>query len=113
MINAYRFGVMQVQNSTYGKDLVILPSRIVPNWRRLRGHVLDLADIRVFLDEIGDVVVIGTGLFDMMKVSDNVIQELERHGISVVVFPTSKAWKQFNKFHSDGANVTGMFHLTC
>lgn len=113
MIDSYHFGEMWIEGIRYRNDLAILPSRIESNWRRTRGHQLQMEDIKSFLDEIGEFVVIGTGRIGMMKVSDDIINELEKQGITVIVKPTSEAWKQFNALHNADMTVTGMFHLTC
>jgi len=113
MIDSYRFGMMKIRGTSYASDLVILPSRIISDWWRKRGHHLELTDITSFLDEIHETAVIGTGRFNMMKVSDELIHAMDERGITTIILPTSKAWKRFNELYDADSNITGMFHLTC
>ena len=45
MITSFSFGQMIVGTDTYTADLIILPDRrVLSDWRRKEGHVLEMAD---------------------------------------------------------------------
>jgi len=113
MIEDYDFGVMVIGGRRYTRDLILVEDRIYPNWWRKEGHSLCLDDLKVVLNERPDILVIGTGYSGVMEVPKEVVEKLESMGISVIVEPTPKAYKTFNKLLREGKRVAGAFHLTC
>ena len=113
IIEFYDFGEMVVNGKRYLRDLIITPSRIIPNWWRKEGHRLCLEDLKEVLDEQVDAVVLGTGYYGLVKVEDEVIDYFESRGIRVIVKPTCEAVREFNNLVSQGRKVLGAFHLTC
>jgi hypothetical protein len=57
--------------------------------------------------------VVGCGASGMMKVSDNVGQVLQEHGIELFQANTSKAVEKFNQLAEKGENIAAALHLTC
>jgi len=113
-IQHYDFGEMVVDDRVYRSDLVILPSgRVVSDWWRLEGHRLQLPDIRDFLGEDFDAVVIGTGYSGLMRVDQEVLEVLRSRAREVHVYDTRRAVEVYNKLVSEGKRVLAMFHLTC
>lgn len=108
-IDAYSFGEIVVDGTTYTSDVIIYPDRVAANWRRERGHHLqpdDLADvIAVALRHL----FIGTGVNGRMTVSEETKQLLRRHDVSFEVLPTDEACRAFNQ----GSEVVAALHLTC
>lgn len=113
MIESYRFGQMVVDGIYYTRDLVVLPRRVIPEWWRGEGHVLAPEDLSALVHELPSVVVIGTGMFGMMRVTQESLDLLATRGIVVVVERTGIAWKRFNQYVRRGEAVAGAFHLTC
>ena len=59
---------MVIGPDTHTADLIILPDRrIIPDWRRKQGHVLEMADLTSVLAEGPDLIIAGTGVNDRMK----------------------------------------------
>jgi len=113
-IQHYDFGEMVIEDRVYRSDLVILPSgRIVSDWWRLEGHRLQLPDIRDFLAEDFDAVVIGTGYSGLMRVDSEVLEVLRSRAREVHVCDTRRAVEVYNRLVSEGRKVLAMFHLTC
>ncbi len=113
-IDAYEFGKMTIGGREYTEDLMVLPSQIIPNWQRKDGHLLQLADIKGSIDKVQpDMVVIGTGNTEVMKVDKDVKDYLEKKKIDIVIEITEEAVNLFNKFDKQNIHTLGAFHLTC
>jgi len=111
-IDRYKFGEMVIDGQTYHRDLVILSDKIIQNWRRVAGHRLIPDDIRdIPLSQI-ERLIIGTGKFGMLKVSEKLILEITGEGIECIIERTDKAVKIFNSIIQI-KKVAAAFHLTC
>jgi len=114
MIDSYGFGHMVIDKISYDKDLIVFGNQVKSNWWRKEGHKLQLEDIKNMLEETKPkVVVIGKGKFGMMRVSQEVKDYLNAHGIKFYAEPTEKATKIFNRLILTEGKVLGAFHLTC
>lgn len=114
MIDEYKFGKMVIDGETYNKDLIITKDRVLSNWWREKGHRLQLKDIKKVLEEQKpEVLIVGTGKFGMMKISDEVKDYLQEQKIELYEKESGKSTQEFNKQINAGKNVVGAFHLTC
>ena len=89
MIGSYRFGRVVVGGVKYTRDLIIFPGHVKSDWWRVEGHRLrveDLKDVVVFDPE---VLVVGTGAFGLMKVTDEAEKALAERGIQLVARKTA------------------------
>lgn len=112
-IDKYSFGEIVVDGISYNRDLVILPSGVFSNWWRLEGHKLHMEDIEDYLSKaVIDVLVIGTGINGVMKVTEEVLVEMKARGIEVVALRTPEACNLYNELRNR-KRVMGVFHLTC
>jgi len=112
-IDSYDFGRIRVGGEDYHGDLIILPERVLAGWWREEGHRLKLEDLRDVLEEDIEVLVIGTGYYGAMRVSEEVVEELRRREIELIVEPTTKAWRTYNKLVEERRKVAAALHLTC
>ena len=112
LIESYSFGRIIIDGQEYTSDLIIYPDKIDPNWWRLKGHLLQIDDLRDILDYKPEVLVVGTGAHGLMEVSDDLKQLLKEKGIEVIIKDTEEACKSYNEL-KDKRKVIGAFHLTC
>ncbi len=108
-IDAYSFGEIVVDGTSYTSDVVIYPDRVAANWRRERGHFLQPDDLTDVIAARPGHLVIGTGAYGRMTVSDETRELLNRENILFEVLPTGEACRAFNR-RSDAVAV---LHLTC
>jgi hypothetical protein len=113
MIENYTSGRIIVNNITYHQDLKIIHGQVADNWWRKTGHRVDVSDMKDVLAASPDIIVIGTGYAEMMRVSDDFNSEIRRRNIKLIAENTNKAVQIFNDLFSKGKNVSGAFHLTC
>jgi hypothetical protein len=111
-IEEYRFGRIVIDGQAYVKDVIILPDQVQPNWWRADGHRLAYEDLTSALDEALDVLVIGTGSNNRMRVPQEVLQKIERKGIRPLAMPTDKACETYNRL-SKIESAAAALHLTC
>ena len=112
LIESYSFGRIIIDGQVYTSDIIIYPDKIDSSWWRLKGHLLQIDDLRDILDYKPEVLVVGTGAHGLMKVSDAIKKFLESSGIELIVKETEKACKTYNML-KEKRKVIAAFHLTC
>jgi hypothetical protein len=113
-INKYFFGRMTIAEKKFTSDLIIYADgRIQDNWKRNKGHRLFPDDIAMLIDAAPKKLIIGTGSFGLMKVSESLIDFCKKRGIEVEACRTAEAVKRFNEAAKSGKAVAACFHLTC
>ncbi|MCD6324338.1 MAG: Mth938-like domain-containing protein [Desulfurococcales archaeon] len=113
LIDGYDFGRLEIGGEVITQDVVITPQRVVKGWWRLEGHRLQIPDVRDFLAEDVDAVVVGTGYDGMMRVDDDVVDAFRRRGREVFVLRSREAVKKYNELVRAGRKVLLLIHLTC
>ena len=112
MIDSYSFGSITVNGKRYGSDVIIYPQRVDSSWWRKQGHNLCMEDLEEVLRYQPEVLVIGQGKPGLMKVTAEIVEQLNQRGIQVHTAPTAKAVKLYNQL-SPGKKVVAALHLTC
>jgi hypothetical protein len=111
-IEAYEFGRMVYGGKTYTSDLIIYPDRVDSSWWRLKGHLLQIEDLKDILKEEPGILIIGTGAMGIMKVHQELKNQLEEKKIELYVERSGKAVEVFNSADKS-KKVIAAFHLTC
>jgi hypothetical protein len=112
VIELYEFGKIRISGKNYTNDVIIYPDRIDSEWWRKQGHALDIDDIQGVIKAKPDVIIIGTGQPGLMRVPDTTLEEIRKKKIEILVMPTEKACKEFNRIASE-KKVIACLHLTC
>ena len=110
-IKSYSFGKVKISNKEYNSDLIIFPEKILDNWWRKKGHLLQKCDLESVIEYNPDKLIIGTGKHGRMKVPQSLINTLNEKNISTEVYKTDKAIKEFN--NNNSKNIVCALHLTC
>jgi len=113
MIEQYSFGRMVISGRVYSADLKIINNRVVADWWRKAGHVVDVDDVADILAAKPQCLVIGKGKPGLMRVSPELAAELREQGIELVAEPTESAVATFNRLAAAGRQVAAGFHLSC
>ncbi len=112
IIESYQFGLIVVGGKKYTSDVIIFPDRVRDNWRRKTGHQLCLKDVAEVMTENPEVLVVGTGAYDLVKVLPEVERGAETQGIKLIVEATAQACDTYNHIcHSQRAIAA--LHITC
>ena len=110
-IENYSFGRISINGKIYNSDLILFPNRIETNWRRKKGHFLQLVDIAKIIDFNPKVLIFGTGKNGFIEVSDDLIVKLNDLVISYFFDKSSKAVERYNC--SEELSKVLAIHLTC
>jgi hypothetical protein len=114
MIEKCSFGAMVIDQRTFHADLMIYPDeRVVDHWRRETGHRLIYADISELAASKPDVIVVGTGIYGLMRPAPDLAAILADQGIELLSARTKSAVKTFNRLKGTTKRVAACFHLTC
>jgi hypothetical protein len=108
----YSFGRITVDGQAHTADLIILPSRVVPNWWREEGHNLSVADLEAVFEARPEVLVVGTGANDRMDVPQETRDALAHAGIALIAEPSAEACQSYNRLCSE-KRAAAALHLTC
>ncbi len=76
---------------------------------REKSHFVSLAEVMELLDEKPDVLVIGIGYDEMVRVDERV-RGLE---VEIRILETSRAIEEFNRVKDQGKRVAAIIHSTC
>ncbi len=112
-IDRYGFGYIVINGITYTRDLIILSDKLITNWWRKEGHRIELDDLKDVLNSDLEYLVIGTGYFGRVTVSEEIFREFEKKNVKLIVLDSRNAWKKYNELLDKGVKVGGAFHLTC
>lgn len=112
-IDSYQFGEIVIDGTTYKSDCLIMNDSVNPDWWRKQGHLLAIEDLESVIDTKPSVLIVGCGASGLMKVSKDVDQVLEKHGIELFAANTKKAAEKFNELTEKDDNVAAALHLTC
>jgi hypothetical protein len=110
-ISDYEFGHVVVDGEEHSRDVIVLPSRVVPDWWRQDGHSLMLDDLGDVLDELPERLIVGCGAHGRLRPNPSVLEALAERGIEVEAVPTDEAVRRYGL--SDPARTAAALHLTC
>ncbi|RKZ22419.1 hypothetical protein DRQ20_00585 [bacterium] len=111
-VKRYSFGRIEIDDRVYTSDVIITPEGVMPGWWRKEGHRLCLEDLKDVWDKNPEVIIIGTGAYGVMKVPQDVVDEIKKRGVEVEVARTGHAVKLYNEM-KDKRRVFACLHLTC
>ncbi|MDX1764947.1 MAG: MTH938/NDUFAF3 family protein, partial [bacterium] len=89
-----------------------LTERLIDRWRRKEGHRLLADDLDEVVNGHPHLLIVGTGMYGMMKVPEQTEAFLKEHGIEMVAMKTKDACELLNDKQAEGG-VAAAFHLTC
>lgn len=110
-LEGYRFGRVIVDGREETRDVIVLPSRVIRNWWRKDGHALVLDDLGDVVDELPELLVVGTGAVGQMEPDPGTLKTLRDRGVEVEVLRTDEAVRRYGA--ADPARTAAALHLTC
>jgi len=111
-ITDYSFGRITIDGKTYSKDVIIYPDHVYSPWWRKEGHLLQNEDLSDIVNAKLPVLIVGTGYYGAMKVSNQILDYLNSNSIEAIVEKTPEAVIRYNEYAATGP-VIAAFHLTC
>lgn len=74
------------------------------------SHTVSLAEAEHIHEDGSEWLLVGTGMFGMLNLSDEAVDFFRDKGVQVQLQPTPKAALLWNEMQG---KVTGLFHVTC
>lgn len=111
-VDGYEFGKIVIGGTSYDSDTIILSDRVMDHWWRKEGHSLHAGDLGEVVDDHPRLLIVGTGMFGMMKIPEQTEAFLRDRGIEMMALKTKDACTMFNEKRGEGG-VAAAFHLTC
>ena len=112
LIEEYQFGQIVVAGVKYTSDIILLPQRLIADWRRREGHTLSPEDLTEIVQERPDLLIVGTGSLGQVRVTPEARRHLEANHIELIVEDTASACKTYNRL-CPTKRVAAALHLTC
>ena len=111
-IENFSFGNLAIENTKYKSDLVIYEDKLIEDrWWRKEGHLLQVDDIKPYLQEGVKTVIIGRGFSSRLNLGQDLQLFLLEKEIVLQALSTPDACKRYNEMkHGD---LIAFFHLTC
>jgi hypothetical protein len=119
-ITHFSWGCYIIQGQTHsddgqgvGKDIRIVGDT-VSEWAERHGHELKIKMITGIYDQKIEILVIGVGVENALKVPKETLQDIHAHGIAEVeIHPTPAACARFNELFRQGKKAALLSHGTC
>ncbi len=117
IIEGTEFGSITVAGEVYDHDIVIrLGGKVEKRNKKLSkeqsgtSHVVSLDEAKHIFDQGAERLIVGTGQYGALKLSEEAERCFKDHGCSVELHPTPQAVQAWNE--AEGKTI-GMFHVTC
>jgi hypothetical protein len=116
-IQGTEFGSITVAEEVYDHDIVIrLGGKVKKRKKKLSkeqsgtSHIVSLDEAKHILDEGAERLIVGTGQYGALKLSEEAERYFKDNGCSVELHPTPQAVQAWNEAKG---KAIGMFHVTC
>ena len=116
-IEATSFGSITIGGRTINHDVMLrLDGSVTKRKKKLSkalygtSHIISLNEAKHVYEKGARLLIIGTGQYGLVELSDEATQYLEKHGCHVTAVPTPEAARAWN--NAEGG-VIGLFHVTC
>jgi hypothetical protein len=111
------FGSITIRGTVLGHDVIILPNGEVKKRKKKlskaiygTSHVVSLDEAKYVYQPGIERLIIGTGQYDNVRLSEEAADYFERKHCRVDLEPTPRAIQTWNE--ARGA-IAGLFHVTC
>ena len=110
-VDSTNFGSITVDGKRYPHDVWIFADGSIR--RRDQDHEFILDELDLLSEGKPEVVVVGTGQSDCVRIDEEAAGEAGKQEIKVISDITPNALKRYNEAANAGRRVAGAFHVTC
>lgn len=111
------FGWIQINGQKYKHDIVIEQNSTIRKRKKKlskaefgTSHIVSLAEAQDIYSKNLETLLIGSGMFDKVRLSDQAADFFRSNNTTVIILPTGKAVRYWNDRH---VPMVGLFHITC
>lgn len=112
MIDSYKFGLFVIDGKEYKSNIILLGA-VVKRAEYLHEHQLKLDPFIEMVEFKPSYIIIGTGAYGVMKVSQEIIDYIEKRGIKLIIEKTGDACRTYNSLLKSKTKVAAFMHNTC
>ncbi len=105
-----RFGLLVYSAVPFPAVDLVIHANGLPAIRGSKAHFVGLAEIDGLLKERPDVLIIGTGYDNLVRVEE---QMLAMSAVQILPLPTPEAVRRYNELRGEGKRVAAIIHSTC
>lgn len=109
-IDSVKFGEITIDGKIYYSDMVVWWDGKIEY--REKSHIFGLDKFVSLLKKDPEIIVAGTGISGVVKVTQEVRDEVELKRIKLIVEPSKDASEIFNDLVSGGKKVVAVIHTT-
>jgi hypothetical protein len=116
-IDDTEFGWIQINGKKYEHDVIILVNGDIKKRKKKlskavyrTSHKLSLDEAKFIREKGAKRIIIGSGQFGQLRLSDEAERYFDRKKITVKILSTPEAVKFWNKSEE---SAVGLFHVTC
>ena len=109
IINSTSFRSITIDGKTYNHDVWIFVDKTIK--RRDRNHEFTLEEFNIITKGNPEIVVIGTGQYGVVKITEEVIKAAKEKNIALIYDKTPNTIKKFNELKDK--KIAAAFHTTC
>lgn len=117
-IDKVEWGKIEINGKKYGQVLIVGDQVIERDSEKLHQlfdttHKIGDWEIEKLFSGNPELIVIGTGWTEVLKVSEELKAKSEKLQIELRALRTPKAVEEYNKFTGEGKKVNALIHTTC
>lgn len=116
-IDRTTFGSITIDGKVFNHDVLIkLNGEVVKRRKKLSkavygsSHTISLGEAEFIYEDGAEKLILGTGQYGMVNLSEEAAELLTGKGCEVGIFPTPEAIEAWNQSKD---NTIGLFHITC
>jgi uncharacterized protein len=110
LIKAYGAGSIQINETVYERDLIVMPESIEPEWASAPVDELTPAHFAAVHDYAPEILLLGTGRAQRFPPA-RLMAELGRQGMGLEVMDTAAACRTYNVLMSEDRRVAAALML--
>lgn len=116
-IESIRFGSITIDGKAYKHDVVIrLDGRVTERKKHLSkaiygsSHTVSLDEVREIYQVGAALLIVGTGMFGSVRLSDEALAHLSELGCQILLAPSRTIRRDWNE---TDVPAVGLIHITC
>jgi len=94
-------------------DQVVERDALTLNKKFNTTHLIGDWEVKLLLKDKPETIIVGKGQSGVLKVTNEIKQNILKEGIDLKILLTPNAVKEYNKLRASGKKVNALIHTTC
>ncbi|MDH5404419.1 MAG: Mth938-like domain-containing protein [Candidatus Heimdallarchaeota archaeon] len=96
-IDYYQKGEIIIGGNSYHNDVIILPNKIISNWKRQSYTILTINDLQLIIPERPCFLIVGSGYSGSIPIPEDTQNRLRSLGFELFVGTNRNAMHKYNE----------------